>query len=85
MNALLAFIKQSCLTDSNVSMMRVGGYLVSAVLLATFDVQVIANIVTNIIAHRPVGVLDIPAVSAGLIGGVFVAKGLQSFSGGDKP
>ena len=83
MNALLALIKQSVLTDSNVSMMRLGGYLVSAVLLALFSVQVAAGIVTNIIAGRPITVMDLPAVSASLIGGVFLAKGLQAFSKGD--
>ena len=78
MNALLALIKQSCLTTSDVSQMRLGTYLVSGVLLALYAVQVLSMVVSNVIAGRPITTMDLPVVIGSTIMGLFLAKMGQS-------
>ena len=78
MNALLALIKQSCLTTSDVSQMRLGTYLVSGVLLGLYAVLVGAMIVSNIVAGRPIAPMDLPIVIGSTVTGLFLAKMGQS-------
>jgi len=78
MNALLALIKQSCLTTSDVSQMRLGTYLVSGVLLGLYAVQVVSMVVSNIIAGRPITTMDLPPMIMATITGLFLAKMGQS-------
>jgi len=78
MNALLALIKQSCLTTSDVSQMRLGTYLVSGVLLATYVMQVVSTVVSNIVAGRPIAPMDLPIVIGSTVTGLFLAKMGQS-------
>jgi hypothetical protein len=58
--------------------MRLGTYLVSGVLLATYVMQVVSMVVSNIVAGRPIAPMDLPIVIGSTVTGLFLAKMGQS-------
>jgi len=84
MNGLLALLKDSVKTDSNISTMRILNYVTVLALLGTYAAQVVNMIVWCYTKGATPSIVDVPTVSASIIVGVLAVKVAQAFSPAEK-
>jgi hypothetical protein len=76
---LAELVRQSLLSDGNVSAMRVNCLLVILMTVGVFVIMNITGAVQAIIGGRPVAILDIPVAAAGLASSALLFKAVQTF------
>jgi hypothetical protein len=81
---MIELIKQSLLTDSKVSSMRVNCLILVLLACGTFFVVNFVAVIQAVATNGTIHIVDIPVAMAGLVGTALTMKAVQSFGKGDQ-